>query len=233
MSAEELRSQEAIYQFLKDTNEIYNMCKKYSILIEEILPTHKAPIHAANELKALVFHLYNASQYPDNIDTNILEAKEHLCRAFYDLHSLIVSIYIQQISNKLALYKPATIANAFPQYGNTMRPAIKEIQEQLRELRTNRNTDIALINSSISDFEQQVRTLATFDDIVESMKPAMNRYEHLNRKKTFGKILWIAVIIILITAIAFGFGYFIANVKKTNSNNNPIGNSTNIKTLRS
>jgi hypothetical protein len=213
MSLDEIKAQESIFRFLKDTNEIYNMCKKYSILIEELLPKHKAPIHAANELKALVFHLYNASKYPADLDTNIIEATEHLCRAFYDLHSLLISIYIQQIRNKLSVYQPTTIANSFQEYGNTIRPALREIQESLRDFRTNRNTDVAIINANISDFEQQVRNLARFDDIVESMKPIMNKYELEQKRKTISKIVWDIVKVIIIGALALGLGYYLAKVK--------------------
>jgi hypothetical protein len=213
MSPEESKAQEEIFKFLKETNPIYSMCKKYSILIEEILPKHKAPIHAANELKSLVFHLYNASKFPNDIDTNILEAKEHLCRAFYDLHSLIVSIYIEQIKVKLTAYKSMTVANSFPEYGNTIRPAIKDIQESLQILRSNRNTDIDIINSNISEFEQQVKTLARFDDIVESMKPQMNEYEIKSKNQGINVFLRWLIVFIIIACLFLGLGYYLAKIK--------------------
>jgi hypothetical protein len=213
MSPDEANAQKEIFKFLQDTKSIYGMCKKYSILIEEILPKHKAPIHAANELKSLVFHLYNAAQFPDSIDINILEAKEHLCRAFYDLHSLIVSIYIEQIKVKLSAYKSGTIANSFPEYGNTIRPAIKDIQESLQILRSNRNTDVDIINSNINEFEQQVSSLARFDDIIESRRPAMNEFEIKQRKKGAINFAWGFLLLVIIALLFMGLGYYLGTTK--------------------
>lgn len=111
------------------------------------------------------------------MEINILEAKEHLCRAFYDLHCVTISIFIEEIRDKLITYKTTTVANAFPEYGSIIRPAIRSIQEQLREIRTNRNTDITLLNADINTFSEQIISMARFDDIVESMKPMLNRYD--------------------------------------------------------
>jgi hypothetical protein len=177
MPLNEQKVQESIYAFLKETLDIFNLIKKYSILIEEKLPDHKAPVHAANELKSLVFHLYNTISFPEHVEINILEAKEHLCRAFYDLHCITISLFIEEIKDKISCYKITTVANAFPEYGSIIRPAIRNIQEQLRDIRTNRNTDTTLLNVDIDTFSEQVRTMARFDDIVESMKPVLNRYD--------------------------------------------------------
>src|SRR5690348_8320222 len=103
-SSEQINPQDEIFKFLQETDSIYNLAKKYSILIEELIPAHKAPIHAANEIKSMVFHLYKVAQ-SSNISDNILEAKEHLCRAFYDLYSILIAIYIEQIKNKISVYK--------------------------------------------------------------------------------------------------------------------------------
>jgi hypothetical protein len=97
MPLNEQKVQESIYTFLKETLDIFNLIKKYSILVEEKLPDHKAPVHAANELKSLVFHLYNTISFPEHVEINILEAKEHLCRAFYDLHCITISLFIEEI----------------------------------------------------------------------------------------------------------------------------------------
>ncbi len=208
MSPDKIDAKEEIFKFLTETNTIYNHCKKYSILIEELLPSHKAPIHAANELKSLVFHLYNAAQ-SKSINDNIVEAKEHLCRAFYDLHSLLVSIYIEQIKNKLSAYKDATIANIFPEYGNTIRPIIKDLQVNLQKLRSNRNTDIDMINENIDQFQEQISTLAKFDDVVESMKPAMNAYE----EKSYWQVVLRVLITIVVGLVFLGIGYYLAGLK--------------------
>lgn len=177
MPLNEQEVQGNIYAFLKETSNIFNLIKKYSILVEEKLPDHKAPVHAANELKSLVFHLYNAVSFPEHVKINILEAKEHLCRAFYDLHCITISLFIEEIKEKICSYKTTTIANAFPEYGSIIRPAIGNIQEQLRDIRINRNTDITLLNSDINTFSEQVRAMARFDDIVESMRPLLNKYD--------------------------------------------------------
>jgi hypothetical protein len=225
MSQHDLTAQHAIFKFLKETSIIYNLCKKYSILIEEIHPDHKAPLHAANELKSLVFHLYHATNTQSDIDTNILEAKEHLCRAFYDLHSLLVSIYIKQIKTKLTIYKPDTIASVFPDYGNTIRPAIKDIQEALQLVRSNRNTDVSIINSNIDEFENQIQKLVRFDDIVEGMKPDMIAYEYNDGKSRVSSFLKITIVVIVTAIIAFGLGYYIANNKNDSASHGDANKS--------
>lgn len=204
---DELRDK--IFAFLKETTYIYTFCKKYSILIEELLPKHKAPIHAANELKSLVFHLYNSANIPKEIDTNLLEAKEHLCRAFYDLHCMVVSIYITQVKDRLTPYKITTISNAFPEYASVIKPAMRDIQENLREIRTNRNTDIELLNDGIAVFENQVKSLARFDDITESALTELNKYDAEERNKGYADKLWDFLKIILGAVIGATATYFI------------------------
>jgi hypothetical protein len=183
MSNEE-KAKESIYVFLKETSGIFNRLKKYSILIEQKLPDHKAPVHPANELKSLVFHLYNTAEFNEHAEINILEAKEHLCRAFYDLHTIIISLYKEAIEEVIKSYKSTTVASAFPEYGSIIRPQIRIIQDQLREIRTNRNTDISLLNSDISKFDEQIRALEKFDDIVESMKMDMSKYDAEKKEET-------------------------------------------------
>jgi hypothetical protein len=176
MSNEE-KAKESIYQFLKETSGIFNRVKNYAILIEQKLEGNKAPVHPANELKSLVFHLYNTAAINEHTDTNILEAKEHLCRAFYDLHTIIISIYKERIENVINSYKSTTVAAAFPEYGSVIRPQIRVIQDQLREIRISRNTDISLLNADIFKFDEQISVLEKFDDITEGMKTEMNKYD--------------------------------------------------------
>jgi hypothetical protein len=213
MANEVIKGEREIFNFLLETHRIYDMCKKYSILIEEILPKHKAPIHAANELKSLVFHLYHAAIHPNDLATNLLEAKEHLCRAFYDLHSLLVSIYIEQIKYKISIYSPRTVASAFPEYGEVIRPSVKDIQDHLQVLRSSRNTDVDMINQNLEVFETQVKTLARFDDIVESKRPFMNNFEIKEQKLRGGRIVW-GIVLFLILALCFlGIGYYLGTNK--------------------
>jgi len=101
MNTNNQEAKEKLFDFLKETAEIFKQLKNYSILIEERLPENKAPIHAANELKSLVFHLYNIAENPENIDINLIEAKEHLCRAFYDLHGITVSVFASLIAESI------------------------------------------------------------------------------------------------------------------------------------
>jgi hypothetical protein len=176
MSNEE-KAKESIYLFLKETSGIFNRVKNYAILIEQKLEGNKAPVHPANELKSLVFHLYNTAEVNEHTDTNILEAKEHLCRAFYDLHTIIISIYKERIEKVINDYKSSTVSAAFPEYGSVIRPQIRVIQDQLREIRISRNTDISLLNADITKFDEQISALEKFDDITEGMKTEMNKYD--------------------------------------------------------
>ncbi|MEP6948310.1 MAG: hypothetical protein ABI863_03500 [Ginsengibacter sp.] len=209
MTNEEQIAQGEVFRFLGDTSHIFNYIKKYSILVEEILPAHKAPVHPANELKSLAFHLYNSALFPTDVSTNILEAKEHLCRAFYDLHNIIISAYIEKIRENLTFYKRTTLANSFPEYANTIRPAMRDIQADLREIRTNRNTDIALLNTDINTLTEQVTAMARFDDIVESMQQEMNLYEAEQKRKNIGDKLWDVAKILIGALVGAVITYFI------------------------
>ncbi len=178
-------AKEAVYLFLEETSAIFNLIKKYSILVEELLPEKKAPIHTANELKSLVFHLYNANGTPEEINTNILEAKEHLCRAFYDLHCMVISIYIKQAVDKVKQFRLTTVTSVCPEYHQTIKPQMRDIQENLREIRTHRNTDINYLQINLQKFEEHTKMLGKIDDIIESYYPEFNQYEEeqLGEKK--------------------------------------------------
>lgn len=210
MPNQEEAAQKLIFDFLKETSQIFGVVKKYSILIEELLPDNKAPIHAANELKSLVFHLYNSADHPEYVETNIIEAKEHLCRAFYDLHSMVISIYIKQISEKIKSHKLTTISEVCPEYSQIIRPSMRDIQENLREIRSNRNTDIALIQEGIKNFEDQTKALARYNDIIEGYFPDFAQYEEEKRKEMQEERGWDLqkIIITALISIAIGIGGF-------------------------
>ena len=214
-------AREEIFRFLKDTSDIFNHIKKYSILVEQILPEHKAPVHPANELKSLVFHLYNSAILPADVSTNILEAKEHLCRSFYDLHSIIIAAYVEKIKETVSVYKRATLANAFPHYADTIRPGMLDIQAALREIRTNRNTDIALLNTDLNTLTEQVKAMARFDDIVQSMQQEMNLYEAEEKRKNIRDKLWDVAKILIGAVIGAIITYFTLN---HNTQKNKTGN---------
>jgi len=232
MTTDEQIAQQEIFKFLRDTSHIFTHIKKYSILIEEILPAHKAPIHPANELKSLIFHLYNGALFPADVSTNILEAKEHLCRAFYDLHNIIISAYIEKITDNIKVYKRTTLANAFPEYGSTIRPAIRDIQAALREIRTNRNTDIALLNTDVNTLTEQVKAMARFDDIAESMQQEMNLYEAEQKRKNIGDKLWDVAKIVIGALIGAVITYFTIthNLQQIPKSNSTVTNGDSSKT---
>ncbi|MES2328140.1 MAG: hypothetical protein V4539_00970 [Bacteroidota bacterium] len=219
---------ERIYTFLAETSEIFSLLKKYTLLVEEKLPEHKAPIHAANELKSLVFHLYDAVNHPDHIDTNILEAKEHLCRAFYDMHNVTVSLYIESIKAAVDSYSSVTRSTVFPDYTSIIRPQIRIFQEQLREIRARRNTNIAQLAADVSAFSEQVRVLATFDDHVEDMKKDMDKFDEEKeaekkkerREAQMGKGWDIAKI--LLTAVISGVITYYITVAKLKVSASPV-----------
>jgi len=234
MSNEET-AKESIYAFLKETAPIFNRLKKYSILIEQKLPDHKAPVHPANELKSLVFHLYNTAEFNEHTVTNIIEAKEHLCRAFYDLHTIIISIYKESIEETIKNYKSTTVATAFPEYGTIIRPQIRIILDELREIRTSRNTDISLINSDISKFDEQIKALEKFDDIVEATKIDMDKFDAEKKEEAEEKEkkenekasikskkdkIWDLVKIIITAGISVAVTLFVTN-KNTGQKNLP------------
>jgi hypothetical protein len=200
MSPQEEIAKQQISVFLKETSEIFYWIKNYSVLVEQLLPENKAPIHAANELKSVIFHLYNSINLPDHVHANIDEAKAHLCRAFYDLHSMVVSIYIKQITEKVSQFKQTTIAQICPEYSQTIRPSMRSIQTNLREIRSNRNTDMALLQSGIKLFEEHAKALASYGDIIEESTPHFLKYEKEEKNRRRKDKKW-DVIKILITAI--------------------------------
>jgi len=204
MLDDQITAQQKIFTFLTETNEIYNLVKRYSILIEEILPKNKAPLHPANELKSLVFHLYKIAESPIDVDENITEAKEHLCRAFYDSHTLLFSIYIKRITSLLLPYKENIVDKAFPDYRNIIRPAIRELQDSLYNLRSNRNTDITIINTNLKEYQLQIATLAKFEEIIERTRPVINKFQ----KKDEQKIIVEIVGVIIFLAVMFMVGYY-------------------------
>lgn len=208
MSPEEEKSKQEIYAFLRETSEIFYWVKNYSVLVEQLLPENKAPIHAANELKSVMFHLYNSVSFPNHITTNIDEAKAHLCRAFYDLHSMVVSIYIKQVTEKVRQFKQTTIAQVCPEYSTTIRPSMRSIQSNLREIRSNRNTDMELLQSGISLFEEHAKALASYSDIIDEYTPDFIQYESEIKKKGILTQVWEIAKIIIAGLVGAAITYY-------------------------
>lgn len=173
----EENAQQYIYAFLKETSEIFYWVSRYSNLIKQLLPGNQIPAYVANELEWLIFRLYNAVDYPEHVKANILEAKERLCRVFYDLHSMVISIYIKQVTAKVRRFKLTTIAEICPEYSQAIRPSMRNIQKNLREIRSNRNAGIPLSQAGIKKFEEHVKALEAYSVIMDEYTPDFLQYE--------------------------------------------------------
>ncbi len=200
--------QEKIYNFLVETSEVFSYVKKYSILIEERLPKKSAPIHAANELKSLTFHLYYAATKPEPCETDLLEAKEHLCRAFYDLHNIAVSTYVHSFKESLKKFNPTTVLTIFPEYSKVINPAIWDIKAKVADIRAERNTNDKYLSKDVETFNQHITLLTNFDNIIESMLPDLIQYEATSKCEKRKERFWQILITLPAVLLAFGLGYW-------------------------
>lgn len=211
---------ELIYEYLKTTYPIYDRVKYYSILFEKLHPEQKAPIHGANELKGIMFHFYQAVNEPEHLKANLHEAKEHLCRAFYDLHGMVVGLYITIITNKVQQFKIDTISTVAPEYLQTIKPSLREIQKNLIEIKSKRNTDTVYLNDNLPRFQEQINDLENYLNIIDEETPNFIKYEkdaeeEDTRKKKSDR-LWDVVKIFVTFIITAAATYFItiATTKK-------------------
>jgi hypothetical protein len=183
-------AKDRVYCFLKETTEPFYCVKRYLILAEEFFPGNKALVEAAGEVKSLLFNLYDIATFPEQAASNIQEAKEHLSRAFYDTHIMIVTASCDNIRAKVKQFKSSTIESAFSEYGSTIRPGIRDAQMKIREIESNRSSNIMIIHKDLSTFVDHVKQLTEFNKFVEEMIPELHRYEVEKRNQYLREKTW-------------------------------------------
>jgi len=173
----ELLSQE-IYDFFEETLPIFEETKQYTVLIDKLSNGQQVPLIPINELRGTLFHLYKVIKKPDQKAANFLEAKEHIYRACFDTYSILSSILINKISESVSEFKSSTLAEAFPNYHQQLKPQVIFIQTQIGQIRADRETNIDIDKNGDGDERQKhIKFLVHILAQVESMKPHLHQFE--------------------------------------------------------
>ena len=133
----------------------YLIVKEVFIEGEETDPELKTNLQPLNEFRALLDHtmrmlaemLKQNEGSPEEAEIRFAaqyeKAKNHLCRAFYDICDLTSINYRNMIVQLLEPYSNDVIQAVIPEYYSRIRPRIDEINQEIAGFRSRKGTDDA------------------------------------------------------------------------------------------
>jgi len=152
-------------EFFQETYTLFEITAKYAKYLEFL--GGKVEVHYINELRSVLFHLYNyldpSCDKTEKLEENFYGAREHLYRAYYDVFSLIcvmgmkrISEYDQQFSHTI-LYKVCPEYFGIARKINNLKPIIAKIQNTkdvpTEEVPT-RRLEATALDTELSIFEK-------------------------------------------------------------------------------
>src|SRR5688572_11625691 len=123
---------------LNELKELYVEVKEVIILAENFDDAHEVYLSPLNELRNSFDHIMRCLIYPDKLDNEFDEAKEHLYRAGYDAYEVLAINVADAIIKKVEKYNAEVISTVFPTYYTDIRPQLIDIQVDLGDARAHK-----------------------------------------------------------------------------------------------
>lgn len=195
------------FEKIKGLYETYEKVKLTIIYAENFDPKQELYLAPINQLRSALDHLFKAIAFPDDIEYELKEVKEHLDRAGYDAFELFASNLGLTIIKKLGKYPTDVLSIVFPDYFQVIKPKLIEIRSKLAEIRKSKKSNNI---DSFSSYFSQIEVLLDFDKKVEYTIPAIEEFNQKKIKEKRKERIFNAVVIGIISAVAGGIiVYFI------------------------
>lgn len=177
-------------------NETYTLFKKvtsYAILLEKY-GGGKVLVASINELRGVLFHLYNIldENGEQQKTANLIEAKEHLYRSYYDLFSKICVILAEKIHSYQKKFGVETMASVFPDYYKEIFPRLNKLKQDISHVRSTREVGRGISDNNDKNHEIIIQLL-DWNDSLESLTVALIEKRRVDRKKSNHNVVWVFV----------------------------------------
>lgn len=164
---------------VKELYQLYDKVKTVIIYAENFDPQKEIYIAPLNQLRSSLDHIFKASISSEKMKIELMEAKAHLDRAGYDAFELLAGNLGNKIHSSLDVYSTTTLAAVFPDYYQTIKPKLVEIQMIIGDFRKRQKESI----ESFELYFDQIKILMDFNKKVETMIPSLEMYHYKKIKE--------------------------------------------------
>jgi hypothetical protein len=162
---------------LKPLFDLYLEVKAIIAIAEEIDPYGKTYAGPLNEMRNVLDHIMRAFQYPDRVQHEYHEAKEHLYRAGYDAWAMLCMHLGQKIEEDLSSFSIPVITAVIPTYYTDYKPKLIQVKADLADIRVHKRIDPDVQEKSFGEYLPVVKGLFEMSKHVSSVVPDLQK-EH-------------------------------------------------------
>jgi hypothetical protein len=181
---------------LNEIKDLYAEVKEVIVLAENFDPSSDVYLSPLTELRNTLDHIMRSFIYPDRLNSEFDEAKEHLYRAGYDAYEVLAI----NVSNRIVIekYNTKTIATIFPTYFTEVKQSIINIKIEVAEERAHKRLDPDTGTKSFTPYKEKITKL------INHLKVCEHNIPDLQKEKAKGWFTSIANIILGILIAAAG-----------------------------
>lgn len=163
---------------LNEIKELYVEVKEAIILAENFDGDHDIYLSPLNELRNTLDHIMRCLIYPENLEDEFNEAKEHLYRAGYDAYEVLAINVGTAIIKSVDSYDAGIISAVFPNYYTEIKPALLDIKSELADTRAHKKLNPDTGTKSFTPYKDKISTL------IFHLRSCNAQIPHLQKEKT-------------------------------------------------
>lgn len=186
---------------LNDIKDLYVEVKEAIILAENFDGDHDVYLSPLNELRNTLDHIMRCLIYPDKLDDEFNEAKEHLYRAGYDAYEVLAINVGSAIVKSIEKYDAEIITAIFPTYYTEVKPALLDVKEELADTRAHKKLNPDTGTKSFTPYKDKVSNLIRQLRLCVAQIPHLQKEKRKKQKKSFGKFFGGILIGVVITIL--------------------------------
>ena len=200
--------------FFNETYPVFKEVTRFAVLLENI-GGGKVEVTSINELRSTLYHLYalldnTEGDTQDHVLKNYIEAKEHLYRAYYDLFTMLCTLFTDNLYSYSKTYDLDVIHKVYPKYFSNITPELTVIVERISNFRSIRQTNgkmsgLGFIsnNEIITVLLQWFKEMQSLTNVFIEMQTGIN--DSKKKEKQKNRLDLVLKILIPLIALILGF----------------------------
>ena len=152
---------------------LYSEIKRIIIIAENLNDRQAVNLTSINELRNSFDHLMRIIEYPDKLESEFSEAREHLYRAGFDTLELLAINQGEKISNLVENYSADILSLVFPKYYIEIHPKLIEIKADLADARSHKRLNPETGTKSFEHYKTSVLSLINLEKQTAMAIPAI------------------------------------------------------------
>jgi hypothetical protein len=184
---------------LNEIKELYVEVKEAIILAENFDGDHDVYLSPLNELRNTLDHIMRCLIYPNKLDNEFNEAKEHLYRAGYDAYEVLAINVGSAIVHSIEKYDTEIITSIFPNYYTDVKPALLDVKAELADTRAHKKLNPETGTKSFTPYKDKIANLILQLRRCIEQIPHLQAEKRKKQTKNFWKILGGILIGVIIT----------------------------------